>query len=100
MEGYLGEIETNLYDDRSQAEWAQMWIEMYGQIDGDHHKAWCIDQVQRILLGTKVIVTIAGWENGHTEERYNLAEPSQKYWEWVEEYENDGEYGWDEGIAP
>lgn len=24
----------------------------YGQIDGDHHKAWVIDQVVRMLSGT------------------------------------------------
>ena len=51
----------------------------YGQIDGGHHKAWCIDQAVRILSG-------------------------DRYEEAIKEYE-DGEdgphtYDWDEGIAP
>lgn len=51
----------------------------YGQIDGDHHKAWVIDQVVRKLLGPN-------------------------YDTFVYEYEHDvdtgEEYGWFEGIAP
>ena len=51
----------------------------YGQIDGDHHKAWVIDQIVRAL----------------TEDDYD---------KWVESYEYDeetgNEYEWDIGIAP
>jgi hypothetical protein len=52
----------------------------YSQIDGAHHKAWCIDQAVRILM-------------------------SDKYESWVESYETvdeDGEkeYEWDVGICP
>lgn len=50
----------------------------FSQIDGDHHKAWVIDQMVRSLTG-------------------------DKYEEWVENYrfdENGEEYEWDEGIAP
>lgn len=50
----------------------------YGQIDGDHHKMWVIDQMVRALL----------------EEEYD---------KWVEAYEApDGEdyWEWDIGIAP
>ena len=54
-------------------------IFQYGQIDGDHHKAWVIDQIVRILTG-------------------------DKYKEWVKEYTYDEEtgecYGWNKGIAP
>lgn len=51
----------------------------YGQIDGEHHKAWVIDQMCRALLG-------------------------EEYEQWVADA-NDGEdgpqtYTWDEGIAP
>lgn len=46
----------------------------YGQIDGDHHKAWVIDQMVQALTG----------------ERYD---------EWVSNYEDD-DYHWDTGIAP
>lgn len=52
----------------------------YGQIDGDHHKTWVIDQIVRILTG-------------------------EKYNEFVKEYETDEETGekewtWKNGIAP
>ena len=51
----------------------------YGWIDSDHHKAWVIDQMVRVLLG-------------------------DGYDAWVTEY-CDGEdgadtYSWDTGIAP
>jgi hypothetical protein len=47
----------------------------YGQIDGAHHKAWVIDQMVRILAGSD-------------------------YERLIKEYENNGEYQWDVGIAP
>lgn len=50
-------------------------LERYSQIDGEHHKAWVIDQVARCLL-------------------------QENYDEWIEEYEEDGEYEWDHGVAP
>jgi hypothetical protein len=52
---------------------------MYGQIDGDHHKAWVIDQMVRALAG-------------------------DDYDAWVSTYrgypEDLEQYTWDEGIAP
>lgn len=47
----------------------------YGQIDSDHHKAWVIDQMVRILAGDayESLIVIAN---------------------------EDGEYEWDQGIAP
>ena len=54
-------------------------IFQYGQIDGDHHKAWVIDQVVRKLLGSD-------------------------YDAFLYEYENDADtgeqYAWEGGIAP
>ena len=54
----------------------------FGQIDGDHHKAWVIDQMVRQLTG-------------------------DEYEEWVKEYEGpdpdidpEETYEWDTGIAP
>ena len=51
----------------------------YGQTDGEHHKAWVIDQIVRII----------------TENDYD---------KWVQHYEYDEEtdedYFWDVGIAP
>jgi len=69
-------------DPESDAERVQLALQMVaadGQVDGDHHKAWVIDQVVRTLTG----------------DGYN---------EWVRVY-CDGEdgpatYSWDVGIAP
>lgn len=47
----------------------------YSQIDGSHHKAWCLDQIARIVYG-------------------------KHYEEFVNEYCEDGQYEWDCGIAP
>lgn len=51
----------------------------YGQIDGDHHKTWVIDQIVRNLTGND-------------------------YKEWIKHYEYDEEtgeeYTWNKGIAP
>lgn len=59
---------------------ALAFVWQYGGIDGDHHKAWVIDQVVRKL-------TVG------------------EYDEWVAEYEGDPNdegnyYSWDTGIAP
>lgn len=108
MEGFLGEkiidkseTEFALYEPK---DWAMLWIEIYGQIDGDHHKAWVLDQVARILKGTKIIIKLAEWENGHSEYRFDLDKPSQEYLDWVKEIKSgeDGPetYDYDLGIAP
>ena len=52
----------------------------YGQIDGDHHKLWVIDQIVRALCGSE-----------------------EEYRNWIEAYETpDGEdyWVWEIGIAP
>lgn len=53
----------------------------YGQIGGDHHKMWVIDQMVRALCGSE-----------------------EKYKNWVKAYEfplTEGEYYvWDTGIIP
>jgi hypothetical protein len=51
----------------------------YGGIGGEHHKAWVIDQMVRILAGEeyeRIIVDAKAGEDGSET------------------------YGWDEGIAP
>ena len=54
-------------------------IFQYGQIDGEHHKMWEIDQTVRILAG-------------------------KKYDKWINDYIYDEEtgdcYSWNKGIAP
>lgn len=50
----------------------------YGQIDGDHHKTWVIDQMLRALAGSE-----------------------RRYEKLIADSDPDGEYGpWDAGIAP
>jgi hypothetical protein len=108
MEGYLGEslvlISETPFRNFKREDWAMYFIERYGQIDGDHHKLWVLDQVARILKGTKIIVKLAKWSNGEEEYRVWLSKPSNRYKKWVIEMKagEDGPetYGYDEGIAP
>lgn len=51
----------------------------YGQTDGDHHKAYVINQVVRILAGDGYAAWIAQWRDGE---------------------DGPETYEWDEGIAP
>ena len=51
----------------------------YGGIQGDHHKAWVIDQMMRILLGDKYEACVKEARNG---------------------VDGPETYTWDEGIAP
>jgi len=108
IEGYLGETKLNIEETKyaffTPQDWVMLWIEKYGDVSGDHYKAWLLDQLARILKGTKIIVKVAKWKNGHTEERFNLDDPPQKYWDWVKEMKagEDGPetYDYDFGIAP
>lgn len=114
---YLGETPVTNYvgtpfEGFTAKDWALEYIANYGQIDGGHHKQWVLDQVARILLGTKVEVVLAKWEDGQEEYRFTTKEPATaKYKKWViaqkgekiydEEYdEYEYEYGYDKGIAP
>jgi len=109
MAEYLGETivkaeDTEEFKNFTPSDWALYFINAYGQIDGDHHKLWVLDQVVRILKGTKIIITIAKWDDGYEEYRVVTDEPSEEYKNWVIE-RKDGEdgpetYGYDEGIAP
>ena len=74
---YLGNIDAEEAAERINGCLDLIWE--VGQIEGDHHRAWVIDQITRFLTGNQ-------YEN------------------FVEQY-CDGEdgpdtYGWDEGIAP
>lgn len=53
----------------------------YSQTDGAHHKAWCLDQIARALLG----------------ERY---EEFIKIYKNEDDPDEDEHYDWDKGIAP
>lgn len=103
---YLGETAiTDMtgtpYEGFVPQDWALVYIGSYGQIDGDHHKLWVLDQVARILKGTPVNVRLAEWEDGFQEYRFTTGEPSEAYKAWVEEMKGDEEeYGYDTGSAP
>lgn len=107
---YLGEKRVPLhrtpFRGYDQALWALYFVSSYGQIDGDHHKAWVLDQVARILLRTPVVVKLASWSDGLTEWRVETGAPSQAYLDWVERQlgetgaDGEREYSYDEGIAP
>ena len=108
-EGYLGEFPVDIaqskFKDYTPADWAMYYIERYGQIDGEHHKAWVLDQVARILKGTPINVVEARWTTIDPEFRITTGEPSQEYLDWVAAYketDEDGEdqYGYDEGSPP
>jgi len=108
MNGYLGETEIpiaeTVYKDYTPAQWAMLWIEKWGSIDGAHHKTWVLDQIARILHGTPVIAKMAKWDSGDQELRLNLGEPTPEYLQWAEEMKEgeDGPntYDYDCGIAP
>lgn len=110
MNGFLGTTEkVSDIDPISAAMW---FIGSYGQIDGEHHKQWVLDQVARILKGTPVLEHTRSWDekgdgNLYTVTDYVTGVASQAYEEWVMEmrgdYNDDDEdwdYDYDEGIAP
>jgi hypothetical protein len=78
-------------------------IEKYSGIDGDHHKAWLLDQIARALHRAPISVKIAVWTDRRPEIRTSIGTCTQ-YADWVVEMKNgeDGPntYGYDEGIAP
>lgn len=80
------------------AGWALEYIEKYGGIDGEHHKAWVIDQVTRILKGGEIEVKVATFTDYPPEFRFEVI-ASQEYWKYRQEVKDDG-YFYDEGIAP
>jgi hypothetical protein len=104
MDDYLGEVEVPLkktpFKRFTAKDWALHYAFCYGQIDGDHHGRWVVDQMARILMGTPVIVKLAKWGNGEKEYRFETGKPSAEYNKWVKKYKNRGEYSYDEGIAP
>ena len=108
MKDFLGEtlidVKKTEFKRYTPADWALYFVAMYGQIDGAHHKQWVLDQVARILNGTKVNIKIARWKNHPSEYRVSLGRPSMQYKKWVHELRGmvDGEYqyDYDEGIAP
>ncbi len=75
----------------------------YGGTDGDHHKAWVIDQMVRALTGCPTIQKTAVDSSGKPY-AYDAMGESGEYRELVREAKagDDGPdtYDWDVGIAP
>ena len=74
-----------------------------GQVDGDHHKAWVIDQMVRALTGCPMVMRDAVDAHGQPY-RYPTQGESEEYRQFVAAC-RDGEdgpdtYHWEEGIAP
>lgn len=67
------------------------FLSIWGQVEGDHHKAWVIDQVVRALCGCEGDFNDSFFQN-------------EEYKDWVYGYCYDDnhvmEYEWDIGIAP
>ena len=68
MKKYLGDFEVDIketpYANHTPNDWVMTFLYCYSQIDGSHHKQWVLDQIARIMKGTKVIVKLAKWDNG------------------------------------
>lgn len=106
---YMGEIEVKQADTSyakyGRVEWAMYFIEKYGQIDGDHHKAWVLDQAVRCLKGAPITIKKAQWTDHPPEFRVKVG-TNKTYEQWVVEMQGeldengDFEYGYEEGIPP
>lgn len=107
-EKLLNQEEVEIFKNFSKSDWAMHFIEKWGQIEGQEHRGWVLDQVARILNGTPIIIKLASWEDGYTEYRVSTSEQvSEEYQKWcismLGEYdEKQGcyEYFYNEGIAP
>ena len=109
MVNYLGEtlicVADSPYTNYTPSDWALHYIKQYGQIDGEHHKQWVLDQVVRVLNGATIEnMRLAEWDNGERNYRFNVGTSAQ-YEEWVEEMlerDENGEpqYSYDVGIPP
>ena len=108
MEGYLGEKiipqENTKFKDYQPFDWAMYFLECYGQIDGEHHKLWVMDQIAQIYNGAEVIIALAQWSNGCQEFRISLGKETEKYkkWKYNMQYGEEGSctYDYDAGSPP
>jgi len=75
----------------------------FGQNDGEHHKAWAIDQIVRALTGCPMVEQTAVDAYGRPYTYQGQGE-SEEYQRFIAEYKagEDGPdtYSWEEGIAP
>ena len=113
---YMGEtplqIEDSIFKDFTPTEIALYVISLYGQISGDHHKTWTLDQAARALHGgTFTELCTARWEIEGQEDlievRWTEISKTPEYEAWVTEMKGEFdeenecfEYDYDTGIAP
>lgn len=108
---YQGEkivdIKDTPFKNYTKEDWAMYFISSYGQIDGEHHKTWCLDVVAQILKGSPIEVSEASWSNGYKEYRVKIKKESKEYQDWVKEMKGEWdeeneeyEYTYNKGIAP
>lgn len=87
MAEYLGgtiitDLTNTPFENYSQIDWAMYFITLYGQLDDVRYKATVIDNVARVLKGSKVVLSLHTWDNGESEYRVELI-PSSEYKDWV-----------------
>ncbi len=107
---YLGETAMDIsthpeYKNYTGKDWAMHFIHSYGQIEGDHHSKWVLDQVARAMHGGVPTVKLAKWDDGQEEYRVSELSETKEYLAWIkemlgEEVDGEYEYDYDEGIAP
>lgn len=75
----------------------------FGGVDGDHHKAWVIDQMVRALTGCP-LVTITAVDCRGNPYTFESMSDSKEYFDLIRDAKdgNDGpdSYGWNVGVAP
>lgn len=110
MKTYLGEtplkIEDSPFKDFTPEKWALHFIQLYGGIDGSHHKDWVLDRVVRVLNGCVPRLFLAKWSDGTEHVRFYIDDEdlTEEYLEWVRKCK-DGEdgpdtYSYEVGVAP
>lgn len=96
------------YDERIQK--ALNCAFQYSQFDGNHHKAWAIDQIVRALLGCPMIKKTA-LDCNKKQYSYETQGESQEYLDWVKKFEyedltlsvdedREKDYEWNCGTPP
>lgn len=80
-------------DLHSRREKALHILTRFGSVDGDHHKAWAIDQAIRVLCGVDC------GPNGYPGDNTN-PEYMQHVYESCKDGDEEWVYSWDAGVAP
>jgi hypothetical protein len=100
LKGELVDTSTHeTYSNFKPADFAMLYIKMYGCIDGAHRKDWLIDQIARILLDATVEVRLAFWASEKTEYRFEVLDDSPEYTKFVQDTIDHG-YEYKVGIPP